>query len=1017
MSRKMLNLLIILALALGMPASVLAQDEGPQAPEIDVSALALEFPVEVAPELVRAEGEVEIVIRLVDEPLAVVVGAGAKQKGIKLTAAQQRSYTNALAQKQADLLRQVQALGGVEMGRVRLALNAVIVRVDASKVVQIAGLPGVRAVYPLGEYEKDLSSTVPYIGATAVQEMGFDGTGVRVAVFDSGIDYHHYNLGGSGDPADYWANDPTIIEPGSFPTAKVIGGYDFTGSEWPSGPRMEDPDPLDDGPARGHGTNVADIIAGKEGVAPGALLYALKVCSSVSSSCNGVALLLSFDWVLDPNGDGDISDAVDVINLSLGASYGQRENSTSLASANAVRYGVVVVASAGNSADRPFITGSPSSTPEVISVAQTQVPSAVLMPLVINTPAHIAGPRLNTATVDWAPIGDGFTGDVAFVGRGCIGDPYLADPAGKVALIDRGVCSISQKVDRAAKAGAVAVLLGLVAPGDAVTFSQGDGDTFVPTLVIILADSNAIKGALSAGYVVNVSVSNDFVVSLAGGMVGSSSRGPSYSHVQIKPDIGAPGASVSAVAGSGTGVRAFGGTSGAAPMVSGAAALLLQAYPGRSPLEIKSVLMNTGETNVYTNPGTMPGVLAPVTRIGGGEVRVNQALTAKTAAWSADEPAGSLSFGYQALTGSKTFTKKVVLRNYTNKAVTYSVTPTFRYENDALSGAVSVVVPKSVRVNANNSAVFNVQLKVDASKLPLWPFYGAANHGNGALLQSVEFDGYLHIAGGGDTIHMPWHILPHRSAEVTPASDSVTLADGAGVLSLSNAGGAVNGWVDVFSLLGTSGRIPPPYLPEDGDSFAVIDLKHFGARQAGANVVQFAISTYGTRSHPAYPAEFDVYLDTDRDGNYDAVIWTQELTGFGATGQTVVYVQNFNTGVGGAYYFAGADLRSGNMILTAPMSVLGLTAGATFDVDVYAFDNYFTGWMSDSITGMTYTLNAPRFVPSAWALSVPVGGSLNLGVNYNPAGNMYSPSQSGLLLMYGDAREQRESDAIYVNMP
>ncbi len=118
-----------------------------------------------------------------------------------------------------------------------------------------------------------------------------------------------------------------------------------------------------------------------------------------------------------------------------------------------------------------------------------------------------------------------------------------------------------------------------IAAGDRRTFSYGGGDTFVQTLIITQADGNAIKANINAP--VNVSVSLNNTVSLAGGMAGTSSRGPSISYNQIKPDVGAPGASISAIAGSGTGTEAFGGTSGAAPMVSGAAALLLDAYPAR----------------------------------------------------------------------------------------------------------------------------------------------------------------------------------------------------------------------------------------------------------------------------------------------------------------------------------------------------------------------------------------------------------------------------------------------------
>src|SRR6185436_12943488 len=91
------------------------------------------------------------------------------------------------------------------------------------------------------------------------------------------------------------AGDPlsTTLD-GLFPTAKVIGGYDFVGEAWPTfGDRSEDPDPID---FQGHGTHVADIIAGKSadgthvGMAPGAKLLAIRVCSAVATSCNGVAL-------------------------------------------------------------------------------------------------------------------------------------------------------------------------------------------------------------------------------------------------------------------------------------------------------------------------------------------------------------------------------------------------------------------------------------------------------------------------------------------------------------------------------------------------------------------------------------------------------------------------------------------------------------------------------------------------------------------------------------------------------
>src|SRR5688572_1328837 len=120
-----------------------------------------------------------------------------------------------------------------EIGRVRHVLNAVFLEVDRDMLPMLAKDPAVVRIAEVADYEIDLADTVPYIGGTVLHAQGFDGTGVRVAVIDSGIDYLHANLGGSGDPAEFEANDPTVIEPGTFPTSRVIGGYDFVGQTWP----------------------------------------------------------------------------------------------------------------------------------------------------------------------------------------------------------------------------------------------------------------------------------------------------------------------------------------------------------------------------------------------------------------------------------------------------------------------------------------------------------------------------------------------------------------------------------------------------------------------------------------------------------------------------------------------------------------------------------------------------------------------------------------------------------------
>ena len=140
-----------------------------------------------------------------------------------------------------------------------------------------------------------------------------------------------------------------------------------------------------------------------------------------------------------------------------------------------------------------------------------------VQPLVVNSPASVAGTYDDTSTLSFAPVGNGVAGSVAYVGRGCPAgsitasnpdDPYLANPAGQIALIDRGACPVSLKIDRAARAGATGVLIDLVAPGDALSFTFSGGSDFVPSLVITQSTGNAIKGALGSSPV-DISISPD----------------------------------------------------------------------------------------------------------------------------------------------------------------------------------------------------------------------------------------------------------------------------------------------------------------------------------------------------------------------------------------------------------------------------------------------------------------------------------------------------------------------------
>lgn len=881
-----------------------------------------------------------------------------------------------IARQQDEFIKRAEKDGATVLARVSKVLNAVFLEVDASKLDSIAGDSAVTRVAPVGNYQLDLDETVPYIGGTEVQANGVDGSGVSVAVLDSGIDYIHAALGGSGDAAEFAANNPDIIEPGTFPTAKVVGGYDFVGSNWPNTAEQPDADPLDAGPGGGHGTHVSDIIAGKTGVAPGASLYAVKVCSSVSTSCSGIALIQGMDFAVDPNGDGKTKDHVDIVNMSLGSNYGQPfDDDLSLAVDNATALGVLTVASAGNASDKPYIVGTPSAAPTALSVAQTQVPSAELQLL------SVGGLEIPAVFQPWsvqpaAPISgtlqyaDGAGGN----NNGCA--PFSAGSlAGLIVVVDRGACNFTLKVKNVGDAGGLVGIIGLV--DSSAPFSGGDGGDAVsiPGYMISQADSNAMKARV--GMTVTVDPANG--LPLVGQMVGSSSRGPSNDYQQIKPEIGAPGASVSAIAGSGTGTGPFGGTSGAAPMVSGSAALLMSGFGTNqqsggagnanglalTPGQAKALLMNNAETNIDIDPFSGR---AEITRIGGGEVRVNWAMKAPAAAWDANAPQAGLSFGMVEVDNITTITRTIQVHNFSNKNQTYSVTPTFRFANDEASGAVSVSAPAkvSVKPGLGRDLTFNVTITIDGSKLPGNFMNSGSNGANPAALTLNEFDGYLVLDNGdGHTMNVPWHVLPRQAAKVV-ASQSSGLADGfPTVIGLDNQGAGI-AQNDAYTLLATSpdmpegpkgGQSPTPDLAAVGINTIPVPAG-FCSGQASFLWV-FAIATHEEQSH-LVPVSHQIWLDTNQDGIDDYVVLNRDASGLGtiSDGRQLSFAVNLATGSASAYFFAEHATNTGNTALVICGEQVGLTGtdmlATNVDMDVVAQDFYFGG-PGDEILDLTVT--------------------------------------------------------------
>jgi subtilisin family serine protease len=219
--------------------------------------------------------------------------------------------------------------------------NGVSVRVPRGDLAAIARLPYVKRIHDDHQMHSLGGPAVAQIGASTVwTDFGTRGKGVVVAVIDTGVDYTHEALG-----------------KGFGPGFKVVGGYDFVN---------DDADPMDD---HGHGTHVSGIIAGDSatltGVAPEATLMAFKVLNSNGSGSES-DVIAAIERAADPNGDGDTSDHVDVVNLSVGGPGGP-DDAASRAVDNGSRLGIVFCIAAGNSGKNHTVL-SPGAARQAITV-------------------------------------------------------------------------------------------------------------------------------------------------------------------------------------------------------------------------------------------------------------------------------------------------------------------------------------------------------------------------------------------------------------------------------------------------------------------------------------------------------------------------------------------------------------------------------------------------------------------------------------------------------------------------
>ena len=896
-------------------------------------------------------------------------------------------------------------------------VSGTLVTGDAAQVRELAASDQVVAVYRVTTKTADNSSSDAFTRALQVwQDTGETGQDVRIGIIDTGLDYTHADFGGPGTAEAYaaaYGEDGTQPVPdGLFDPAKYLGGHDFAGPLYDADPASQlpgatltptpDENPIDSlytSDNSGHGTHVAGTAAGYgvqpdgttfrgdyagltdlsgwqvgPGSAPGAGLYALKVFGDIGGSTDLTGLAL--DWAADPDGDGDFSDHLDVVNLSLGASATPSDDPDNLLIDRLSDLGTLAVLSAGNSGDITDVAGSPGSAASGLTVANS-----------VGSPQTYDGVEVTEApdpslvrtwsaqnSIAYAGTAD-VTAPVVYLGDDVDGcsplDAYAGQVAGKIVYLwwddddATRACGSGARWNAAEAAGAVGVLIGT----ESTVFAAGiAGNATLPGAQLTASSTDALLPAIQAGGVV-AHLGPSLAATVVSDEIGDalnpgSSRGAHGSLGIIKPDVAAPGTLIfSAASGTGNAAQSLSGTSMAAPHVAGIAALVRATQPGWTPAQVKAAVMNTATHDVWTGAGQSGTAYGPQ-RVGSGRVDARAAVADPVLAYGSEDPDQvSVTFGVVDVGAQPvTLRKTVTVQNTGTAAVTYATA----FEAATTAGSATITTsPASVTVPAGQQRLVTLTLTADPAGLEREPDpTSAASQGGVPREYVASLSGRLVLTSGDTELRVPVQAAPRLVSELT--ADPVAFPDAGTTtapLTLSGRGVATGGWTSLVAPLALAATSPKledvPGFVTSPSSIAAGDLRWVGwtstAPQHAAaggdpadGYVGLGIAVDGdwaTLGQSVFPtADWDV----DGDGAPDARTVVRKLSEATDVTVAVTFVPGTQPAeildiqaVNGAFGDVDTTVFD-NSVLVAPVSIaaLGLEPGATPTVTVRTTSDY-----------------------------------------------------------------------------
>lgn len=773
--------------------------------------------------------EVTLLVELTSDPMLDYYNQDTDSQSLQSDNDESNSYSsyersfqgvmiqNSIEKEQQELIEQIEeeVNGGEEIeviSQYQTIANAIVINAKVKDIDTIQTMENVKAVNISVTYERPdgvvIDETKIGTGSSIIgaDNLEYKGEGMVIAVLDTGIDTKHEAFNNDVSNPQYTkdkiaeivANNELRSETNQtnpctnvnsvYHNSKIPYAYDYCDQDCIVDPTIQSVANGND-----HGNHVAGIAAAKSeemiGIAPEAQLVIMKVFPDEEGGAP--------DYVVLDALEDCVTLGVDVINMSLGRECGYTTDATDIREDVFKRIqglGISLVVSAGNdgnSAEYNYYDGYALTTnPDIGTVGSPSTNTAALSVASVENTVHYQSlvylgdgtaisyvDRATDESQKFSSLQKKEISTYEYIEVGGLGEAnqYEAiDVTGKIAVVKRGSISFQEKLDNAAAAGAIGIIV--VNTSDDTTFGMAIENYTIPAVLVTKTGGEKLVNST----VKTLTLGEGFLENPTAGEMSSFSSWGCTPDLKLKPEITGVGGFVYSTLPFDT-YGNMQGTSMSSPQIAGLSAVVKQyvstigKFSGSANEKVVNQLLMSTANQISTQGYTLDGKAVEVPysprRQGAGLANAIAATTTNVMLYNENNENNRpvINFGDDVEERGK-YTQTFHIQNVSSQEVTYNLSATVMTETptvDANGDTLILGTPTVLNATTTLSIPEHYTSSVSGTSISITPseksvvITGQVKTVSGTGLSITEPEETVTVSGSSITV------APNEDVEVT----------------------------------------------------------------------------------------------------------------------------------------------------------------------------------------------------------------------------------------------------------